>query len=288
MSSSGITEEKPPMQAADWSGAMGEKWNRWHDQFEYMLAPIGEATLALARCRQGERILDIGCGAGISSCALARQVGANGQVLGLDISPALIATCVARARQQNIANASFLCGDAAVLKLPEADYDCLFSRFGVMFFAEPFAAFRNLRSMLRQGGRVAFCCWGPRPENPWVSSLTDIVAAHIPLPPPDAYAPGPFAFADQGHTRAILEQAGFAHINFTPWRGSVSLGGAGSNADTAVEFVEKALFVSEVLQGKPEPLRQAVLADIRKFLHSQETAEGVALAAMAWLVSADC
>ncbi len=288
MSTTTQSAEKPLLQGQDWSGAMGEKWNHWHERFEAMLAPIGAATLTLAACKQGERVLDIGCGAGATTFALAKQVGAGGQVLGLDISSALVQTAATRARQQGVTNANFLCGDAATIKLSEGGYDCLFSRFGVMFFADPFAAFRNLRLMLREGARVVFCCWGPPPENPWVSSLSAVVSRHISLPPPDPLAPGPFAFADQVRTRSILEQAGFEGITFTPWHGRQVLGGPGLDLDAVVNFAEKAFFVGDVLEGKPEHLRQQVLADVRGFLRDRQTENGVELDAMAWLVSASC
>ena len=244
--------------------------------------------MALAACRPGERVLDVGCGAGATTIALAKQVSASGHVLGLDISSSLVHTAAGHAETLGITNANFLCGDAAIIKLETSGYDCLFSRFGVMFFADPFSAFRNLRSMLRDGGRVAFCCWGPPPENPWVGGLSAVVSRHIPLPPPDPLAPGPFAFANQERTRAILEQAGFNHIKFTPWRGRQILGGPGLDLDGTVQFAEKAFFVGDVLEGKPAALRQQVLADVREFLRSQQTAAGVALDAMAWLVSASC
>ncbi len=288
MSSTLHSAPKPLLQGQDWSGAMGEKWNHWHQRFEAMLAPIGAATLELAACRNGERVLDIGCGAGATTLALARQVGPSGQVLGVDISSALVQTAAARAEQNGIINAGFLCGDASILKLPHTGYDLLFSRFGVMFFNDPLAAFRNMRLMLGEGGRVAFCCWGPPPENPWVSSLAAVVSRHMALPVPDPLAPGPFAFADQIRTRTILEQAGFTRIQFTPWHGKQILGGPGLDLDEVLQFAEKAFFVGDVLEGKPEQLCQQVLADVREFLRSRQTKHGVELDAMAWLVSAGC
>ena len=160
-----MTEQKALLQGQDWAGEMGEKWNRYRARFEGMIAPIGQATLAHAGFKLGERVLDIGCGAGPTTLDIARLVGTQGVVTGLDISHVLIDTATVRAQQAGLSQVGFVCGDAATLQLPVPAYDHLFSRFGVMFFEDPFAAFKNMRRMLHDSSRMTFCCWGPPPHS---------------------------------------------------------------------------------------------------------------------------
>lgn len=279
-------DKKPMLQGQDWSGPMGEKWNRYLQQFEGMIEPIGKATLELAAFKPGERVLDIGCGGGMTTLQIAQSIGPHGAVLGLDISPVLVATASARASKAGLGNVRFSCVDAATATLEPAGYDVLFSRFGVMFFKDPNAAFRNLHRMLGKGARLVFCCWGPPPENPWVARISELIARHISLPPPDPTAPGPFAFADQVRTRGMLEQAGFTQINFTPWRGAQLLGGPGLDAEAAAAFSMEAFFVGEALQGQPDEIRAAVMADVKALYREHQTSRGIELDAMAWLVTA--
>jgi len=280
------SQKKSLMQGQDWSGEMGEKWNRYRHQFESMIAPIGQAAIALAAFQPGERVIDIGCGAGPTTLEIARQVAPGGEATGLDLSPVLVATASARAADAKLGNARFICGDAGTLQPEPGGFDVLFSRFGVMFFSEPGKAFVNLHDMLSPGARLVFCCWGPPPETPWVGKLSAIVGSHITMPPPDPTAPGPFAFADQARTTAILEQAGFSKVVFTPWRGGQLLGGPGMDIEAAADFAMKAFFVGEALTGQPEPVVAAVMADIKAMFAQHQTPEGIELAAMAWLVTA--
>lgn len=279
-------EKQAVIQAHDWAGAMGEKWNRYLQQFESMIAPIGQATLRLAALQPGERVLDIGCGGGHTTLELAASVGPQGAALGLDISPVLIETARQRAAIAGTRNAAFDCADAATAGLNPAGYDVLFSRFGVMFFDDPVAAFRNMHGMLRQGARVVFCCWGPPPENLWVGKLSEIISRYVSLPPPNLTAPGPFAFADKGRTQGLLEQAGFHHVEFTPWRGGQLLGGPGMDVDGAAEFALKAFFVGDALTDQPEHIKAAVMEEVKALFRQHQTAQGIELAAMAWLVTA--
>ena len=121
----------------DWSGEMGERWLANLKGFESTIAPVGEALLAHADYRPGDRVLDIGFGGGASSMAIARAVAPGGEVLGVDISPDLVAATTRRAAAEGVANARFICADAARVTVPDAPYDRLCSRFGSMFFAEP-------------------------------------------------------------------------------------------------------------------------------------------------------
>jgi hypothetical protein len=143
-----------------------------------------------------------------------------------------------------------------------------------------------MHGMLRQGARVVFCCWGPPPENLWVGKLSEIISRYVSLPPPNPTAPGPFAFADKGRTQGLLEQAGFSNVVFTPWRGGQLLGGPGMDVEGAAEFALKAFFVGDALTDQPEHIKDAVMKEVKALFRQHQTAQGIELAAMAWLVTA--
>src|SRR5881628_2723223 len=158
-----------------------------------------------ARIGAGERVIDIGCGCGDTTIALARRVGPAGLVLGIDVSAPMLARAADAAREAGVAHVRFEHADAQTHRFPAQAFDVLYSRFGVMFFSDPAAAFGNLRTALRPGGRLGFVCWQAVPENPWIAVPLEAAAQHMALPPPPAPgAPGPFSFADPERVRRIL------------------------------------------------------------------------------------
>jgi ubiquinone/menaquinone biosynthesis C-methylase UbiE len=156
-------------QVADWKGQSGERWVAHQARLDARVAVFGQAAIEAAAPATGERVLDVGCGAGASSLALAARVGAGGHVLGLDISEPLIGRARALAPQDT--PVQFRVADAGSAELPEGAFDILFSRFGVMFFNDPTGAFTHRRRALKPGGRVAFVCWRGMAENDWVRLL---------------------------------------------------------------------------------------------------------------------
>ena len=273
-------------EAERWAGEMGEKWNTHHKRFEGMIAPLGQALIESAHFQPGEKVIDVGCGAGVTSLEIAKRVGPTGSVTGLDISPVLVNTATARAKEAGLTNFRFVEGDASKADIGETGFDCLFSRFGIMFFPDPYGAFEHLHGFVKPGGRAAFSCWGPQPENAWVMEVMGLVMRYIELPPPEPRAPGPFAFADQDYLRDIMAKAGFKDVTMTAWRGEQCIGGPGSTAKTATEFLTEAVFVGEALKDKPEETRQKVIAELEALLARHEKPEGVQMQGMAWIVSA--
>ena len=269
----------------DWSGDMGDKWNKYLDQFESMIAPVGAAAIEHARFEPGETVLDIGCGGADTSLEIAKVVGTSGHVTGLDLSATLIATARQRAETNGVTNTDFVCADAATVTLSKG-YDHLFSRFGLMFFEDPPAAFRHIHGLAQPGARLDFSCWAPPSENPWVSELLAIVADFVEMPPPDPTAPGPFTLADRDATLALLEQAGFKDVAFTLWTGQQLIGGAGASPATATQFLFDALFVGEAFEDQPENVVSEAKARFEKLLAQHHSADGVAMPASAWFVTA--
>src|ERR1044072_744105 len=198
-------------QVTDWNGQSGERWVANQARLDAMVTVFGQAAIEAAAPMTGARVLDVGSGAGASSLALAARVGAGGQVLGVDISDPRIAR--ARARAQQDTPALFRVADASSAELPEGAFDILFSRFGVMFFDDPTAAFAHMRRALREGGRVVFVCGGGAAENDWVRLPMGAIRGIVPpTAPPDPEAPGPFSFGDRGRVAHILTAAGFTDI----------------------------------------------------------------------------
>jgi SAM-dependent methyltransferase len=211
-------------EASDWSADRGKKWRRHLTGMEAMLAPVNQPLLQELHLDTPVRVADIGCGGGGMTLDIWRRAPAGSVVHGFDISPVLIE--VARTRQPSDDRAiAFEIADMGKATAPETPYDRLVSRFGVMFFEDPVAAFDNLKRWLAPGGRFAFAVWGRHAENPWMMTARDVVAKIIDLPQPDPDAPGPFRYADADKLVAVLDRAGFGGLGVHDWRGSVPIGG---------------------------------------------------------------
>jgi SAM-dependent methyltransferase len=272
--------------AQDWSGAMGDKWLANLARFEGMIAPIGEALMTRAAFTEGERVIDVGCGAGGTTVEIARRVGTSGAAFGLDISQALIDAASRRARGANVSNVQFHCADAATFHLDGPGFDHLFSRFGLMFFAEPAAAFTNLHGLLRRGARADFSVWAPARENAWVAQLTAILAQHIELPAPVPHAPGPFAFDDLAYLHAIMDRAGFKSVQVDVWQGDQMVGGARASPPDAADFVLRVMSFGEMLEETNPAARDRVRERLIELFARHQTSAGIAMAAKAFLVTA--
>ena len=213
-------------QIAEWNGTLGQGWATMQTEIDRIVGPFGEAALKAAEARPGERVVDVGCGCGDTSVALARSVGDRGAVLGVDVSRPMLDVARARATQEHLDGVlSFVDADASSAALPDGQ-DLLYSRFGVMFFDQPTPAFTRLRQALRAGGRCVFVCWRTPSDNPW--AMTPLLAARKALgvtpPPADPIAPGPFAFADDARVRTILSGAGFQNIAIDRFDSPVAIG----------------------------------------------------------------
>lgn len=216
-------------QRAQWNN--DERIKGWRT-IEPSNAPVNAALFAALELQPGDAVLDIGCGGGPTSIEAALAVGESGHVTGFDISEPMIALARERATEASLANTTFAVGDAQADTPPGGPFDVAMSRFGVMFFANPAAAFANIRKQLRTGGRLVFACWQGPSKNRWFP--TEVMMKYSSAPPRPAGsppAPGPFAFGDPAYVTNILEEAGFKDIAFAPhgyeWR---SPAGANSHA----------------------------------------------------------
>jgi SAM-dependent methyltransferase len=255
-------------------------WAEVRELLELQLAPLGRRAMAALAPRPGECVLDIGCGGGETALELARAVAPDGTVVGVDLSAAVLA--FARRAASGCARVRFVQADAQVYPFEPASFDAAFSRFGAMFFADPVAAFINVRRSLRPNGRLAFVCWRALEENQL--DIVPLGAASAQLPPQPAHdpdAPGPFAFADPARVRGILERAGFGEIEIAAHDEQVGSGGL----DAMLAVCSRVGALGRILRENPE-LRPATLPAVRSALAAHDGPDGVRLNAATWIVTA--
>ena len=266
-----------------WNELGGPRWVRLQEQLDEQLASFGHVVMDRLAIGEGERVLDVGCGCGETSLELGRRVGAKGSVLGVDISTIMLER--ARERGAGVKNVQFLAADAQTHPFAPASFDVIFSRFGVMFFQDPRAAFANLARALVPGGRIGFHCWKALPENPWMTVPFFAALQHVPAPPPPPpNAPGPFAFADADRVRGILTDAGLAEIDFDSRNDAIGVGSG--SLDDAVDFALQMGPASiAIREATPETVAK-VRASVREALAPYLTTKGVSLATSSWVVTA--
>lgn len=278
------TAQRP---APDWRGSMGAIWQRYLSRFESMLEDSTDAAVAHAAPAVGERILDIGCGGGPTTLALARAVGPTGEIVGVDICPMLAAHANQRLAEAGVSHARVIEGDAAALAPEVGAFDCLFSRFGVMFFEDLSGALSAFRGLLRPGGRIRFMVWAPPQRNPWIADLMKVASRHIEVPRPDLSRPGMFGCADQTHVAVSFMAAGFSRVQFDEWEGVQWLGGRGTDVESALEFVLEATPIGDLAADYPEAVKSGLRDDLRVFLQSHATQAGIPRPGTAWLIHAE-
>lgn len=278
------SDDRNADQVAYWNGPIGERWRARQQDQDTLLAPVTDVLLQRAAPSAGEVVLDIGCGCGSTSIDLARRVLPGGRVVGVDIS----APMLQRARERAPADLpmDFIMADATAYRFEPGSADLLFSRFGVMFFAEPQKSFANMRRGLRRGARLAFACWQEPRKNPWLLLPLEEACRHVPRPPPPGPEdPGPFAFADERRVRDILNGAGFREVRLEAAGLSLDIG-LGRGLDAAVETATGMGPASRALEGQPPELRAAAANSIRSALARYQVGNAVALPGAIWLVNA--
>ena len=271
-------------QTAYWNGPGGRRWTERGDAPEAVFAPIAELLYARARVAAGERVIDVGCGRGATTFAIAEQVGVEGRVIGVDVSALMIARARERAGATSVA--TFIHADASRHEFTPGWANLLFSRFGVMFFTEPAASFANLRKGLARGGRVVFACWREAKRNPWQIIALSAACKHVPrLPEIGPEAPGPFSFADEMRVRRILGAAGFEKIALTPIDLELDVA-FGQGLEGALATLQQIGAASRALEGQPEALRAAAVDEIRAALAPYQRGRSMPLGAAVWIVEA--
>ena len=269
-----------------WNEESGPRWVQHQHQLDAQIEPLGLAAMQRASIKPGEQVLDVGCGCGQTSLELATRVGPHGAVIGLDISQPMLTRAQERQNERKIINLAFIHADAQTHAFQPERFDVIFSRFGVMFFDDPTAAFRNLRSALRPDGRLCFICWQELAKNDWARIPLMAALQYVPPPPPPLpHAPGPFAFADPDRVRHVLTNAGFTDVSLETHQAALSLGGA-TTVDDATAFSLEIGPVATLLRTAEAEIRTRVAHAIREALLPYAGLDGVRLNGAAWIVFA--
>ena len=262
---------------------LGEFWVEKQVRMDERLAPYGDAMMKAAAPQPGEVGLDIGCGCGDTTLALAKAVAPGGDALGLDVSAPMLSHARVRAEREG-ARAAFVEGDATRAPLPQAHFDLAISRFGVMFFEDPTQAFAHIRTALKPGARLVFVCWRKLDENPWMKNMNTAVAPFgPPPPPPNPEAPGPFSFGNPDRVQRILQQAGYRNISLEPFDWPMDMG---LDVESAVSDYVRTGSAVALLNALADEQRERAVAAIRAVMQAHLAGDRVRMGSAAWIVSA--
>ncbi len=268
-----------------WNGEAGARWAAEDDTMAALLGPVAQELLDYLQPEAGIHALDIGCGGGSQSALLAQHIGEGGEVLGVDISAPMLDIARRRGQPAGAAALSFLEADAATYPFSAASFDLLFSRFGVMFFDDPIAAFNNMRRALKPSGRLGFCCWRAMKDNQWTLLPVQAALRHVPAPEsPDPHAPGPFALADPRHLESILSVSGFSDIDIASRDVQLAFG-SGGELRTAVAELMALGPVSRLLADQPPEILERVVDDAVPLLEPHYRDGKLMLSGAVWFVT---
>jgi SAM-dependent methyltransferase len=223
-----------PTQFESWNGDSGTRWVARADEPDDVLAPVADALIATADPATGLRVLDIGCGCGATTLTAARRVGETGTATGIDLSAPMLDLARQRAASAHLTHATFTQGDAQTHAFEPEAFDLAISRFGTMFFADPVAAFSNVATALRPGGRLCLATWQPLAVNEWLVVPGAALLRHADLPVASSDGPGMFAQSDPDTVTNTLSAAGLTDIRLEPVAVSFTLG---PTVDSAADYL---------------------------------------------------
>ena len=270
-----------------WSGPLFDRFLRFRPYVAEGLGAHGEVAMAAHPPRPGDRVLDIGCGFGDTTLRLAGLVGEEGSAVGIDVSEPFVELASEEATAAGAANVQYRLGDVQIADLG-GPYDYVFSRMGVMFFANPVQALRNIRAAMRPGGRLCVVVWRRKLDNPWVREAELVVEQYLEHPEETdepTCGPGPFSMADADTVSEQLRIAGFEAIELRRSDLPMPMG----TLDNAVDITMAIGPAGEVLRlwgDRAEEIRPRIASEIRAALEPYETADGVRAPASTWIISA--
>jgi SAM-dependent methyltransferase len=271
-----------------WSGVLFDRFVEFRELIVDSLKLHGDAAMALHPPNRGDRVLDIGCGFGDATQQLATLVGPEGEAVGVDVAEPFIEASIREARAAGVENVDFLAGDVQVMELP-GQFDYAFSRMGVMFFANPVQALRNIRGALGPGGRLCVVVWRRKLDNPWVHRAEQVVEKYLEEPEESdepRCGPGPFSMQNADTVSDQLQIAGFERPSFTRCDLPLKLG---NDLDHAVRFNMAIGPAAEIvrLNGKDaDEIRPKLEAEIREVLSDYDDPDEVSAPASTWIISA--
>ena len=268
-----------------WSGKGGDIWVERQNAMDTMLSPLGEAALNKLNLNEGENVLDIGCGCGHTTLNIAKRISPDGQVTGLDISEPMLKRAKESANEMSISNASFNCVDVQTDDMGEEVYSAAFSRFGVMFFEDPIAAFRNINKSLITGASLSFVCWQSPALNPWQSLFIEAVKKYVDLPSPPPRSPSPFAFMESEYVSSILEESNFQNIMIEGHEAEVNMFSGRSLSDSVKDYISINPVVSGMLKDSTEQEKTEIINSAIEAFSPYYSAKGLIFPSATWLVT---
>jgi len=269
-----------------WSGKGGDIWVERQNAMDTMLSPLGEAALNKLNFNEEENVLDIGCGCGHTTLNIAKRIGPSGNVTGLDISEPMLKRAKESAVEMSITNTIFKCVDVQTEDLGDQIYSAAFSRFGVMFFEDSIAAFKNINKSLISGGYLSFVCWQSPAVNPWQSLFIQEVKKFLDLPSPPPRSPGPFAFMESEYVSSILEESKFQDITIEGHEAEVNMFSGRSLSDSVKDYISINPVVTQMLKESSEnQIAEIVNSGIEAF-SPYYSEKGLIFPSATWLVTA--
>jgi SAM-dependent methyltransferase len=271
-----------------WSGVLFERFVKFRGLMVNGLTQHGEAAMEMHPPRPGDRVLDVGCGFGDTTQVLAELVGPEGEAVGVDVSEPFIEASIAEAKEAGVKNVDFLAGDVQVMELP-GPFDYVFSRMGVMFFANPVQAFRNIRSAMSPGGRLCAVVWRRKLDNDWLHRAEQVADRYLEEPEETdepTCGPGPFSMANPDTVSDQLQIAGFERPTFTRCDLPIKIG---DDLNHAVSFNMALGPAGELIRlagDQAEKIRPRLESEIREALADFDGPGGVQAPASTWIVSA--
>ena len=269
-----------------WSGKGGDIWVERQNVMDIMLSPLGEAALNKLNFNEEENVLDIGCGCGHTTLNIAKRIEPLGNVTGLDISEPMLERAKESAVEMSITNTSFKCVDVQTEDLGDQIYSAAFSRFGVMFFEDSIAAFKNINRSLISGGYLSFVCWQSPALNPWQSLFIQEIKKFLELPSPPPRSPGPFAFMESEYVFSILEESKFQDINIEGHEAEVNMFSGRSLSDSVKDYISINPVVTEMLRDSSEDQTTEIVNSAIEAFSPYYSEKGLIFPSATWLVTA--
>lgn len=278
-------EDKNIKQRQFWSGAGGDVWVNKQREMDIMLNPLGDRVIERLDLKSDSKIIDIGCGCGATTLEIAKKI-TQGEILGVDISEPMLDKATETAKEMSLSNISFEVKDVQMDVMPQNYFDIAFSRFGVMFFEDPFEAFKNIHSSLKEDGLLSFVCWQNASLNPWQSLSIQVIKEFLDLPAPAPKSPGPFAFEDKTYLEDILRESGFKGLEILDNREDIIMFSGKSIREACEDYLTINPVVTEMLKNsKPELTEEILEALVIKFSNFHQN-DGLLFPSATWIVSA--
>lgn len=278
-------EDKNIKQRQFWSGAGGDVWVNKQREMDIMLNPLGDRVIERLDLKSDAKIIDIGCGCGATTLEIAKKI-TQGEILGVDISEPMLDKATETAKEMSLSNISFEVKDVQVDIMPQNYFDIAFSRFGVMFFEDPFEAFKNIHSSLKEDGLLSFVCWQNASLNPWQSLSIQVIKEFLDLPAPAPKSPGPFAFEDKTYLEDILRESGFKGLEILDNQEDITMFSGKSIREACEDYLTINPVVTEMLKNsKPQLTEEILEALVIKFSNFHKN-DGLLFPSATWIVTA--